>query len=55
MQPPGYRRIASYWVMRAKREDTREKRFGVLLASSSAEERIPPLRRTRSRSGNARG
>jgi uncharacterized protein YdeI (YjbR/CyaY-like superfamily) len=44
-QPPGYRRIASYWVMRAKRQETREKRFGVLLACSSAGERILPLRR----------
>ena len=54
-QPPGYRRIASFWVMSAKREETREKRFGVLLACSSAGERIPPLRRARSRSGNDRG
>jgi uncharacterized protein YdeI (YjbR/CyaY-like superfamily) len=54
-QPPGYRRIASYWVMRAKREETREKRFEVLLASSAAGERIPPLRRTTRRApGRAR-
>ncbi len=44
-QPPWYRRTASFWVMSAKREETREKRFGVLLACSSAEEAVPPLRR----------
>jgi uncharacterized protein YdeI (YjbR/CyaY-like superfamily) len=53
-QPPGYRRIASFWVMGAKRPETREKRFEVLLASSAEGERIPPLRRARSRSGNDR-
>jgi uncharacterized protein YdeI (YjbR/CyaY-like superfamily) len=46
MQPPGYRRIAADWVMCAKQEATREKRFGVLLACSSAGEPVPPLRRT---------
>ena len=46
-QPPWYRRTASFWVMSAKRKETREKRFSVLLACSSAGERIPPLRRTR--------
>lgn len=54
-QPPGYRRTASFWVMSAKREETREKRFGVLLACSSAGEPIPPLRPTRSRAGHDRG
>ena len=51
-QPPGYRRIASFWVMRAKRQETRDKRFGVLLACSSAGERVPPLRRTAGARGN---
>jgi uncharacterized protein YdeI (YjbR/CyaY-like superfamily) len=54
-QPPGYRRIASFWVMRAKREETREKRFEVLLASSAAGERIPPLRRVPRRQESGRG
>jgi len=54
-QPPGYRRVASYWVMRAKREETREKRFAVLLASSAAGERIPPLQRAPTRPGANRG
>jgi len=44
-QPPWYRRTSAFWVMSAKREETRERRFGILLASSAGERRIPPLRR----------
>jgi hypothetical protein len=32
--------------MSAKREETREKRFGVLLSCSSAGKPVPPLRRS---------
>ena len=53
-QPPWYRRTACYWVMSAKREETREKRFGALLSCSSAGEPVPPLRRTPVRSGSGR-
>ena len=44
-QPDGYRRTAAFWVMSAKRPETREARFSVLLASSADGLRIPLLRR----------
>ncbi len=53
-QPPWYRRTASFWVMSAKREETREKRFGVLLACSSAGKAVPPLRRAPSSPASTR-
>lgn len=39
-QPPGYRRIAIYWVMSAKQEKTRLSRLEKLIAASAKEERI---------------
>jgi uncharacterized protein YdeI (YjbR/CyaY-like superfamily) len=50
-QPPWYQRTAAFWVMSAKREETREKRFRVLLSCSAAGEFVPPLRRPSSRGG----
>lgn len=44
-QPPGYRRTTGFWVMSAKREETREKRFGVVLACAKQRRRIPLLER----------
>jgi uncharacterized protein YdeI (YjbR/CyaY-like superfamily) len=44
-QPPGYRRIALWWVISAKREETREKRLSTLIADSEAGLRIAQLRR----------
>jgi uncharacterized protein YdeI (YjbR/CyaY-like superfamily) len=44
-QAPWYRRTSSHWVMSAKREETREKRFGILLDCSAAGQPVPPLRR----------
>lgn len=35
-QPPGFRRGAINWVMSAKREETRERRFSELLAAAAA-------------------
>jgi uncharacterized protein YdeI (YjbR/CyaY-like superfamily) len=46
-QPPGYRRTAGHWVMQAKREETRERRLGTLIADSEAGRRIGLLRRPR--------
>jgi uncharacterized protein YdeI (YjbR/CyaY-like superfamily) len=43
--PPGQRRITTHWVMSAKREETREKRFAVLLESCAQLLPIPGLRR----------
>ena len=40
-QPPGYRRLALWWIVSAKREETRTQRFDRLLAESAAGRRIP--------------
>lgn len=39
-QPPGYRQLATYWVMTAKRQETREKRLEKLIETSGAGRRI---------------
>lgn len=39
-QPPGYRRIAAFWVMSAKREETRERRLAQLVEASAAGTRL---------------
>lgn len=39
-QPPGYRRLAAFWVMQAKREETRERRFAQLVADSAGGRRV---------------
>ena len=44
-QPPGYRRMARVWVMSAKRQETRERRFEALLEDSAAGRKVKPLRR----------
>ena len=46
-QAPWYRRTSIYWVMSAKREDTRERRLGILIACSGAGKSIPALARNR--------
>jgi len=48
-QPDGYRRTAGFWVMSAKREETRERRFAALVRDSAAGRRIALLRRTPAR------
>jgi len=40
-----YKRDSIWWVMSAKKEETRLKRLGVLIASSAAELKIPNLRK----------
>lgn len=42
---PSYRRDSIWWVMSAKREDTRLRRFGVLIESCEAGLKIPSLRK----------
>jgi hypothetical protein len=42
-QPPGYKHIASYWVLSAKKPETRDKRLASLIACSAAHRRIPSL------------
>jgi uncharacterized protein YdeI (YjbR/CyaY-like superfamily) len=39
-QPPGYRRIASFWVMNAKRPETRERRLAQLIDESARKVRL---------------
>lgn len=41
---PSYRRESIWWVMSAKKEETRLRRLGVLIASSEAGLKIPSLR-----------
>lgn len=42
---PSYRRDSVWWVMSAKKEETRIKRLGILIASSEAGLKIPNLRK----------
>ena len=42
-QPPGYRRLCAFWVMSAKKEETRERRFARLMESSQAGKRLPAI------------
>jgi uncharacterized protein YdeI (YjbR/CyaY-like superfamily) len=44
-QPPGYRRTVIFWVMSAKREETRLRRLQTLIADSGARRRVGLLRR----------
>jgi uncharacterized protein YdeI (YjbR/CyaY-like superfamily) len=49
-QPPGYRKAATWWVVSAKREETRVRRLDQLIEDSSNGRRLPmltsPTRRT---------
>jgi uncharacterized protein YdeI (YjbR/CyaY-like superfamily) len=42
-QPAGYRKAATWWVVSAKREDTRLRRLAAVIRHSARSERIPPL------------
>jgi uncharacterized protein YdeI (YjbR/CyaY-like superfamily) len=42
-QPPSYRRTATYWVISAKKQETRQRRLERLIADSAAGRPIPPL------------
>ena len=43
-QPRGYRTTAVYWVMNAKRPETRDRRLETLIEDSAKGRRVPPLR-----------
>jgi uncharacterized protein YdeI (YjbR/CyaY-like superfamily) len=45
-QPPGYRKPATWWVISAKRPETKDKRLAQLVADCAAGLRIKPLRRS---------
>jgi uncharacterized protein YdeI (YjbR/CyaY-like superfamily) len=40
-QPPSYRRLATHWVMSAKRAETRDRRLSILIEDSSNGQRLP--------------
>jgi uncharacterized protein YdeI (YjbR/CyaY-like superfamily) len=42
-QPPGYRQMAIFWVVSAKREETRTRRLATLIDDSAHGRRIAPL------------
>jgi uncharacterized protein YdeI (YjbR/CyaY-like superfamily) len=42
-QPPGYRKTATWWVMSAKREETRARRLASLIEHSARGERVPEV------------
>jgi uncharacterized protein YdeI (YjbR/CyaY-like superfamily) len=44
-QPPWYRRTSAFWVMSAKRPETRARRFAILIDCSKRGVRIPLLAR----------
>lgn len=43
-QPPSYRRAAAWWIVSAKRLETRARRLAILIQDSAANRRVPPLR-----------
>jgi uncharacterized protein YdeI (YjbR/CyaY-like superfamily) len=43
-QPPSYRQQAAYWVVSAKRDETRVRRLSTLIEHSSKGERLPAYR-----------
>jgi len=42
-QPPGYQRTITFWVMSAKREETRQKRLARLIEVSAQNQRVDLL------------
>jgi uncharacterized protein YdeI (YjbR/CyaY-like superfamily) len=52
-QPPGYRRTSSWWVIGAKKEETRRKRLATLMECSEKGKAIPALARPRDMIGTA--
>jgi len=42
-QPPGYQRLATWWVMNATREETRLRRLALLIADSQSGRRLAAL------------
>lgn len=48
-RPPWYQRTSSYWVVSAKREETRMKRLALLIDCSARKQNIPSLNRVPNR------
>ncbi|MGE5127896.1 MAG: YdeI/OmpD-associated family protein [Betaproteobacteria bacterium] len=53
-QPPWYRRTSVFWVMSAKKEETRERRFRTLVDCCERQRTIPPLTRPQRAPGGGR-
>jgi uncharacterized protein YdeI (YjbR/CyaY-like superfamily) len=47
-QPPGYRRVATWWVMSAKQIPTRERRLATLIKESASGRRLAAMESRRS-------
>ena len=45
-QPPGYRKVATFWVMSAKKDETKLRRLDQLIADSAAGKRMVWMRRS---------
>lgn len=45
VQPPGYRKTAAWWIISAKREETRLRRLQALIDHSAAGRTVPPVAR----------
>ncbi|MGH2556874.1 MAG: YdeI/OmpD-associated family protein [Actinomycetota bacterium] len=54
-QPPSYRTMATFWVMSAKKDETREKRLATLIEDSARGRTVPPLTRPTRRLKSKRG
>ena len=52
-RPPSYRKTAVWWVMSAKREETRRRRLATLMESSRRGELVPPFIRPQPREGRS--
>ena len=50
-ETPSYRRTATHWATSAKREETRERRFAMLVADCAAGRRVKPFLVTREQRG----
>ncbi|HYE73825.1 MAG TPA: YdeI/OmpD-associated family protein [Blastocatellia bacterium] len=48
-QTPSYRKLTSWWVVSARKEETRQKRLAQLIELSAAGETIPQFTRTKSK------
>jgi len=42
-QPPSYRKAAAWWIVSAKKEETKERRLATLIECSALGRRVPPL------------
>jgi len=47
VQPPGYRKVTTWWVVSAKKEETKERRLATLIATSAAGKRIDFMGKTK--------